>query len=520
MRLVFWSNSGYNGRVHSNAQGGSTMKTAQFEVLSQGEVEQIHAASMDVLGSVGVRVDYAPARRIFRQAGAWVDEESGIVRIPEALVRWAVEQAPSHFALFGSDPQFHVEIGGAQPCFAGLGTPTHIVDTDTGERRPTTMADVVRHIQLIDACEHIHNSQMDVWPNDIPMTTIHTESIWAWAHHSRKPFGMGCYGYVPTWDMMRMMAIAVGGKDELRRRPRFFAICSVGSPLQMLQMQLEGLFICADYGQPLAMSPEAIAGATAPVTLAGLLVQENAAVLAHVTLAQVFRPGTPVLYGTVSTIANLRLGTVALGAVETGLITAASAQMARHYGLPCRGVGATTEAKAEDVQAGLERAATLLQAVLAGVHFITCGGTLDSTMLESDPLLLLDDELCGAALRVARGIEVNQETLALDLIRQVAHRQGGNYLAEKHTLRHFRHEHFIPRLLVREPHDAWLEAGSRSALANARDRVREILGQHQPRPIDPGVELELDRFRQMVANRPIEEFYMGEMEDRQSYDAL
>jgi trimethylamine--corrinoid protein Co-methyltransferase len=496
------------------------MKTARFEVLSPDEVERIHGASMQVLVGVGVKVDYAPARELFRRAGADVDTSSNIVRIPEDLVRWAVSQAPSQFTLYGCDGQFRLPVGGDQVCFAGLGTPTHIIDTDTGERRPTTLADVVRHIQLIDACEQIHNCQMDVWPNDIPMTTIHTESIWAWAHHSHKPFGMGCFGYIPTWDMMRMMAIAVGGKQEIRERPRFLAICSVGSPLQMLQMQLEGLMICADYGQPLAMSPEAIAGATAPATLAGLLVQENAAILAHVTLAQIFRPGTPVLYGTVSTIANMRLGTVALGSVETGLITAASAQMARYYGLPCRGVGATTEAKAEEVQAGLERTATLLQAVLAGVHFITCGGTLDSSMVESDPLLLLDDELCGAALRVARGITVDEEALALDIIREVVHTGPGNYLAERHTLRHFRQEHFIPHFLVREPYDAWVEAGSRSALDRARDRVREILAQHQPYQLDAAVEQELEEFRQMVAARPMEEFYMGEMEDKQNYQAL
>jgi trimethylamine--corrinoid protein Co-methyltransferase len=496
------------------------MKTARFEVLSPDEVERIHSASMQVLGDVGLKVDYAPARDLFRQAGAGVDTSKNIVRIPADLVRWAVSQAPAQFTLYGADGQFHLPIGGDQVCFAGLGTPTHIIDTDTGERRPTTLADVERHIQLIDACEQIHNSQMDVWPNDVPMTTIHTESIWAWAHHSHKPFGMGCYGYIPTWDMMRMMAIAAGGKQELRQRPRFLAICSVGSPLQMLQMQLEGLLICADYGQPLAMSPEAIAGATAPATLAGLLVQENAAILAHVTLAQIFRPGTPVLYGTVSTIANMRLGTVALGSVETGLITAASAQMARYYGLPCRGVGATTEAKTEDLQAGLERAATLLQAVLAGVNFITCGGTLDSSMIESDPLLLLDDELCGAALRVARGITVDEETLALDVIRQVVHTGPGNYLADRHTLRHFRQEHFIPRFLAREPYDAWVEAGSRSALDRARDRVRDILAHHRPTQLDPAVEQELAEFRQMVADRPLEEFYMGEMQDRQNYQAL
>lgn len=494
------------------------MKTARFEVLSPQEVERIHQASMEVLATVGVKVDYRTARDLFRRAGAEVDDAKECVHIPEQLVRWAVAQAPSRFTIYGADPGFVQEIGGDEVRFAGLGTPTHILDLDTGERRPCTLADVVRHIQLIDGCEHIHNSQMDIWPDDIPMTTIHTEAIWAWAHHSHKPYGMGCYGYVPTLDMMRMTAIAAGGKEELRHRPRFTAICSVVSPLQIAQMQAEGLLICADYGQPVAISPEGIAGATAPVTLAGLLAQENAAILAHVVLAQVYRPGTPVLYGTVSTIANMRLATVALGAVETGLITAASAQLARYYGLPCRSVGAATEAKREDVQAGLERTATLLPAVLAGVHYITCGGTLDSSLLESHALLLLDDELCGAALRMARGISVDDDTLALDAIRQVGF--WGNYFGEEHTVRHFRQEHFLPQLLERESYDTWERSGARSALDRARERAREILAHHEPRQLDPAVERELDAYRQMVAGRPLDEFYAGEAEDAQDWAAL
>jgi trimethylamine--corrinoid protein Co-methyltransferase len=318
--------------------------------------------------------------------------------------------------------------------------------------------------------------------------------------------------------MMRMMAIAAGGKEELRIRPRFFAICSVSSPLQMIQMQLEGLLICAEYGQPLAMSPEAIAGATAPATLAGLLAQQNANILAHVTLAQIARPGTPVLYGTVSTIANMRLGAVALGAVETGLITAASAQLARHYGLPCRSVGSTTESKLEDVQAGLERAATLIPAVLAGVNFITCGGTLDSTMLESHLLLALDDEVCGMVLRMAEGITVSDETLALDVIRQVNF--SANYLTEQHTRRHFRQEHYIPKLLVREGYETWEKEGRKTVLDQARERVREILDAHQPRELDPVMEKGLQEYLEMTRARSIEDYLVYEDEARQDLSAL
>lgn len=490
------------------------MKTV-YQVLSQDEILRIHAASMEVLATVGIKVDYPYARELFRQAGAQVDDAQQTVRIPESLVRWAIDQAPKKFKLYGSDAKLEMEIGGEAVQFAALGTPTAIRDLETGEHRPTTLGDLRNHIKLIDGCEHIHCSQMDVWPTDIPMTRIHGEAISAWAHNSRKSFGMGCYGFMPTLDMMRMMAIAVGGKAELRQRPRFFGICSVGSPLQMIQIQVEGMMICADYGQPVTLAPEGIAGMTAPVTLAGLLVQENASILAHITLAQIFRPGAPVLYGTVSTIANMRNGTVALGAVETGLITAASAQLAHYYGIPIRSVGGTTEAKTEDLQAGAERMSTLLPAVLSGVHYITCAGTLDSSMLESDALLVLDDELAGMALRVKRGIEVNESSLALDLIRRLG--SSGNYIAEEHTVQNYRKEHFLPKLLVRQPYDSWEESGSKSALDLAREKARAILAKHQPRTLDPAIEKELEAYRQMVAERPMEELYKYEAPQFQDF---
>ncbi|MBC8507858.1 MAG: trimethylamine methyltransferase family protein [Anaerolineales bacterium] len=496
------------------------MKTQRFDVLSQAEVERIDAASMEILSEVGIQVNYGKAREIYREAGAEIDGETNAVKIPEKLVRWAVDQAPEEFSLFGRDAKFYFDIGGEQevPVFAGLGTPTRIIDIDSGEVRASTYQDVLEHIILISASENIHNTQMDVWPNDILMTTIHTEAIWAWAQNSRKSFGMGCYGYLPTRDMMRMMAIAVGGKEELKKRPRFMMICSVVSPLQMDQAQAEGLLITAEYGQPLAISPEAIAGATAPVTMAGLLAQANANILAHITLAQIFRPGTPVFYGTVSTVSNMQHGTVALGAPETGLITAGSAQLARHYGLPIRSVGGTTESKRPDLQAGFERMGTLLPAVLAGVNLITCAGTLDGTMLEDHAMLVLDDEICGAALRMARGIEVTDESLALDVIKKVGF--TGNYLTEDHTFDLFRKELFIPKLFSREPYDAWEEGGHKLAIDHAKERAREILANHKPIELDPVITKELNRFRQSVAERSIEDFYLYETEEKQDYENL
>src|SRR4030042_7218573 len=195
------------------------MKPAYFEPLSPEEVQQIDAASMDVLESVGLKVGLRKARDAFGEAGARVDEAAHSVRLPEKLVRWAVEQAPSQFPLYGAAPEFRLELGTGQVYFAGLGTPTNIIDTDTGELRPTTLEDLRNHLRLIDALPHISNSQTAIWPNDIPMTTIHVAAILAWAQNCRKSFGLGCYAQMPSEDMMNMVAIGGGGQEGLRQGP-------------------------------------------------------------------------------------------------------------------------------------------------------------------------------------------------------------------------------------------------------------------------------------------------------------
>ena len=487
------------------------MKPAYFEVLSLTEVQRIDAASMEILATVGLRVDLKRARDAFGGAGARVDEAARSVRIPEKLVRWAVQQAPSRFTVYGAAPDYRLEAGADQTYFTGLGVVVNVIDTETGELRPATLDDLRDHLRLVDGLPHISATPIGIWPSDIPMTTIHSEAILAWAQNCRKPFGMGAYGVLASGDMMRMMAIAVGGREEMAARPRFFGGCSAVSPLQMAKLQLEGLFQFAEYRQPVVIGPEAMAGATAPVTLAGLLAQHNAEVLAHVTLAQVIAPGMPVAYGCASTIADMASGNLAQGAVEAGLITAATAQLARHYGLPSRTLGGTTDAKTLDLQCMLERVATLMPAVLAGVHFITCAGTLESSTVESDPLLVLDDEVCGMLLRLARGIEVNENTLALDLIKQVG--WEGNYLAQRHTAQNFRREHFLPKLLPRDVRQTWEQKGAKTSLDLARERVQAILAKHQPRQLDPAVERELQAYVAMVRERTMEDYFAAEWED-------
>jgi trimethylamine--corrinoid protein Co-methyltransferase len=487
------------------------MKPAHFEPLSSTEVRRIDAASMEVLETVGLRVDLKKARDAFGEAGAQVNEAARSVRIPERLVRWAVQQAPARFAVYGADPNYRLEAGAGQTYFTGLGAVVSVIDIETGELRAATLDDLRDHLRLVDGLPNIGATPIGIWPGDIPMTTIHAEAILAWVQNCRKPFGMGAYGVLASGDMMKMMAIAVGGRVEMAARPRFFAGCSPVSPLRMAKLQLEGLFQFAEYRQPVVIGPEAMAGATAPVTLAGLLVQHNAEVLAHVTLAQVIAPGMPVAYGCASTVADMASGNVAQGAVEAGLITAASAQLARHYGLPSRVLAGATDAKTLDLQCVLERVATLAPPVLAGADFAVCAGTLESVTTDSHALLVLDDEIAGMLLRLARGIEVEESTLAVELIKEVG--WEGNYLAQRHTAQNFRREHFLPKLLPRDVRQTWEEKGAKTTLDLARERARAILAKHEPRVLDPAVERELQAYASMVRERTVADYYAAEWED-------
>ncbi len=487
------------------------MKPPSFEVLDQAEVQRIDAASIEVLETTGLRVDLKRAREAFRSAGAHVEESARSVRIPEELVRSAVAEAPSAFTVYGADPDLRLEIGSDKVHFAGLGVLTHTLDRETGELRPATMEDQRNHLRLVDALPNISATPIGLWPADIPATTIHVEAILAWAQNCRKPFGMGAYGAMASEDMMKMMAVAVGGKDDLTRRPRFFGTCSAVSPLQMARMQLEGMFLFAEYRQPMVMGPEAMAGATAPATLAGLLVQHNAEVLAHITLAQSIAPGTPVAYGCASTIADMATGNIATGAVESGLLTAAAAQLARHYGLPCRALAGSTDARVLDLQCMLERVSTLMPAALAGVHFLVCAGTFDGITAFSEPLLVLDDELCGVISRLVRGIEVSDETMALDLIKEVGWQ--GHYLDQLHTARHYRREHYLPSLLRRDARETWESKGAKTAFQLATEKARDLLAAHERPPLDPAIEKELKEYADVVRGRTMNDYLAAEWDE-------
>ena len=333
---------------------------------------------------------------------------------------------------------------------------------------------------------------MTVTPSDVPDEVYHLHCINAdWKNSVKTTDGF-------TWtarkakETIDMAAILRGSYEEVVKRPPLLGFINPVSPMQLSRELTEGAIVYAKYKQPMVIAPEALAGATAPSTLAGLITQQNAEVLAGIMVTQLASSGTPVLYGTSSTVMDMKTGTAAMGGPEVGLINIASGQLGRYYNLPRRGTGGVTDSKLVDAQAGAETALSMLIAALSGMNFIyeACGG-LDGTLTFSYEKLVVDDEIAGMVSRTLRGIEVNEETLAVD---EICKYGSTNYLGSPHTGRTYRTEHYLPTLFDRRHWEAWLKAGGRDISLEARRKARWILKEHQAEPIDRGVQAEIDGF--------------------------
>ncbi len=473
--------------------------TIRLDPFTRGELQKIHGATIRVLERTGVRVLDPEAVRFLQAAGAAYEEASQVVRIPEPVLKELLMQAPSRFRLYGRDAGRVLAFGEGNTYFSSMGTAVQVDDADGGSR-PATLKDVEDFYRLVDASPFIDHASWVVWPRDVPNELVHIYELLYGFKHTTKSLDGYNWGTQYSQDTVDLAAIVAGGHDELNAHPLLLGFTNPVSPLTLAKETTQGLIVFARAGQPCIMPPEAMAGGTAPSTLAGVLVQQNAEVLASIALAQCVRRGAPVLYGSVSTIMDMRTGSVALGAPEAGLISLGAAQLARYYGLPSRGTGGNTDAVHVDYQAGAESAATLLLSALAGFDFIyDVVGSLESSLSASYAKLILDDDLAGAVRRIVSGIDVSEDTLATEVIEAVG--RTGSYLSHPHTMDHFRQEQFLPETFLRSGRAS---PGAAIDLTDkARARADKLLKEHvvDP-PLDPAIEAKLHSFLKKAMKRP------------------
>lgn len=467
---------------------------------------------MHILENIGIKVEDPNLRKFLAENGA-IPTDTTYMKFPSDFVQEKLKTVPDSFTLYGRDGDFTATVDTKHTEFATIGTPVRIYDPEHKKGvRKTILADTIHQIRIVDSLKHIICSHVDVWPNDVDYLQLHCHTIKAWAQNSTKPYGLGCLGRLPSQDMMDLLSIIVGGKDELINHPRLVGFFSITSPLEFSQLMTNGFEVFTKYKQPTICAPEALAGSTAPITVAGLLAQTNAEILGAAVLSQIYNSGSPIFYGTVSHITDIRTGNSAMGSVETGLITAGIAQLGRYYNIPSRGPGAVTDSKVLDLQNGYERLQTLMLAAHAGINYITCAGSYEATLSEALELLVIDDELVGMVKRGIEGVEVSEKTIGLDAITRIAtsEKQGANFLDDKHTLKHMRTAHYLPELSDRLRRRPWEKRGSMNIIQKARVKVDEILANQCVPPLAPEKLHAIDAFIAEVAKRSYDDYKVAE----------
>jgi trimethylamine--corrinoid protein Co-methyltransferase len=465
-----------------------------LEFLSAEQVEQIHSASLSILARTGIVVTSNEALSIYASAGARVDPEAQRVYLDRDLVEQALSTAPDRYTLHARNPANNVTISGNTCAVMPAGGPPYVRDLD-GVRRPGTLADLENLTRLSAMAPEVHVlARKAVEAQDVPVPVRHLACWRAVLTLADKPVTAGFVGGRPeAVDALQMLAALWGSEASLDGHPVAQCSINVNSPLLYDKAMVEGLLAFARLGQPVIVTPFVMAGAMGPATLAGALAQHNAEVLAGVVLTQLVRPGTPVVYGTATSNTDLRSGAPAIGSPESAISVAVCAQMARRYGLPCRGGGALTDSPVPDAQSNYERMMLLMTSVLSGVNFMMHGlGVLESYLTVCYEQFVIDLELIAMLRALVQPLEINAETLALDTIDAVG--PGGFFLDAPHTLRHHRSAHFLPRISQRLPHDQWAAAGRLDAAQRANRRCRELLEAYVQPPLDGAAAGRLEDF--------------------------
>ena len=478
------------------------MARIRLQFFSDAEIQAIHDASLAILGDAGVMVHHDEVLALLAQAGARVDRHAKISRLPESLVMDSVARAGKKYILHGRSPQRAARFGHGDLVLMSSPGQYAWVDMDTGERRPPTAKDLEEAIRLGDALSNIDIVGAMATVADVPAAYRDVLLTAALVKGTGKPTRAWVANGRTARYVLEIYRTVAGGEAALRDRPMVEAFLEPISPLQLPRDGLDILIEFVRAGQPASFGPMAMASGTAPATLAGTLAQENAEVLAGIVVAQLLAPGTPVTYGGIPHVMDPRTNICAFGSPEQAIMAVAMVQAARFYGFPAYVNVGLTDAKVPDVQAGIEKGSSLVLGVLAGADTFGHAGICGTDHAGSLEWLLIDDELMAYAKRIARGLEVTPETLALDVIRQVG--PGGNFLGEEHTVSHFRREIWLPGAAwTRQTWDGWASGGGTSMGERAAAEVRRILAAHQPEPIDEALAREVDRIVE-TARRELE----------------
>ncbi len=456
----------------------------RFELLERELVERIVDEALQLLRRPGIKVEEPEAIQLLVGAGAEADGDR--VRIPEAMVRRALDSAPAAFDLFDRSGNPAVRYGQGAVHFDPGSSGVAVLDPDTLETRQSQAADLARLTRVADALPAYDAVSTAIVCHDVPTEIGDLYRLFVVLRNSDKPVVTGAFTPRGSAVMIDLLAIDAGGRDALAERPRaVFDVCP-SPPLTWSEFACRNVMDLGRAGVPAELISMPLAGVAAPVTLVGAIVQHAAESLAGVVLHQLAAPGAPIVWGGAPTIVDMRTGSTPMGAIETGMIDAGYAAVGQSLRLPTHAYLGATDAKVIDAQAGLETGMTALVGGLAGIDMISGAGMLDFLLAQSPEKLVIDAEAIGMVQRLLRGIGTPTETLATGFFEATG--PEGRFLELQETRRLFRGEQFLPSSIIdRQSRRAWLDAGGQDAFARARVRADELVGSHPLPVIDASV---------------------------------
>jgi trimethylamine--corrinoid protein Co-methyltransferase len=399
------------------------------------------------------------------------------------MVENLTKKAPSTITLYGKTPEHTLEVGGTKAYAGSGGSALNVLDHRTQKKRRARLSDLRDIARVIEKLENIHFFMLPIFPEELNENNVDVNRFGVGLTYSTKHVMGGVYSIEGIRNVKKMASMVAGSEQEFMQRPTISMVTCCGiSPFVLDEHYSDLTLECVRSGIPVVTPVEPLCGATSPVTLAGNLVVQNVDTLAGVMLAQLAQPGAPVFYGCISSLADMKDMKYLSGAVEMGLMNAAAAQLAHHYKIPIYSTAGMSDSKTIDAQAGFESAITTLMVALAGGNIIhDAAGFLEFCMVASLEKYVLDNEIIGMAMRAAKGIEINDDTLALEVMKKVG--AGGHFVSVRHTRKHMRKEQYMPGLADRNTREEWQQAGSPATKDIALAKVEEILSTSQARTV-------------------------------------
>jgi len=466
--MIFYRRRDLSRLQHEIPGIGSSL----YRPLSEADVEKMADAALEVLSKSGVAVYSDSALAAFEEAGAEVDKETRIARLPRNLVEDAVDSNPSSITLYSRNGDYDLVLEKNRVHYATGGTAIFVLNPDTGERRPSTTADVILNARMVEALKHIHGFTINVFPNEIKdKNHIDTNRFFHSLDNTTKHIMGGIYSLPGCEKAVRIAELVAGSPEALRERPFVSFITLIISPFKIDDHYGEMACYLARKGLPVVVPTEPICGTTSPITLAGNVLTHIAETLAGIAMIQCVNKGAPGICGSVGSITNLKTMDHLGGPIERGMINAAVSQMAQHFGIPYYSTAGTSDAKEVDIQSAYESAMSSLLVAMSGANYIhDIAGLMESDLTVSYEKLVMDNEILGMCQRVLRGIEVNDDTLGMNLL--IDKGPGQDYLTEEHTIRYMRDEFFVPQIANRDKRGSMVPDSD--ALTTAKAFVQQI----------------------------------------------